>query len=313
MNRRRFLKNVSTGLFVPFVAKAQPFSFNDHAFMAQGTSCPDAFATTTANAWAAQCTTNGEAPIASVTTAVANFVCDCVNAGVWSKLKMCNPCAPGTNFWYVTITPLIAGGGNQPWVVTGAGTNAPMANGLVAVGSPNVWETAINLSTLMTSINNAGITIYGYSIPNALSTDLGVYDNSNNNSFHAFLNFTGNGSLGRIGLNANGTSSAFPGNGYFSFNRISSTDMRAFWANSTNVHSQLGSTQTGSNAGASFINQALCPVGGLFNTPAGVYVNQATGNVWSFIALHDGLTASQSSSLFDAVQKMRVAFGGGSR
>jgi len=36
MNRRRFIKNIATGLFVPLVARAQPFSFNDQPFMAQG-------------------------------------------------------------------------------------------------------------------------------------------------------------------------------------------------------------------------------------------------------------------------------------
>jgi hypothetical protein len=262
-------------------------------------------------AWVANCTSAGETPTDPVIAAVKTLYIDCRIGGVWPKMKMLNPCAPGTNFWDVTRTPLLAGNGSQSWAATGGGANAPMPNGLVAAGSPNVWETTINLSTLMTSINNAGITIYGYSIPLALATDLGVYDNSNNNSFHAFLNFTGNGSLGRIGLNANGTASAFPGNGYFSFNRTSSTDMRAFWANSMNPHAQLGATQAGSNAGASFINQAKCPVGGLWNTPANVYVNQASSNMWSFIALHDGLTESESSAFFTAIQKYRMAVNGG--
>jgi len=38
MNRRRFIKSAATGLFVPFVARAQPFSFNDQPFIAQASS-----------------------------------------------------------------------------------------------------------------------------------------------------------------------------------------------------------------------------------------------------------------------------------
>jgi hypothetical protein len=40
-------------------------------------------------------------------------------------------------------------------------------------------------------------------------------------------------------------------------------------------------------------------------------INYPTGKRLSFVAFHDGLTLAQSAVLYAAVQKMRMAMGGG--
>ena len=81
-----------------------------------------------------------------------------------------------------------------------------------------------------------------------------------------------------------------------------------FFANSTYPHIQIGTTATGT---MSQVKQAV-PVY-LFTTYVidsdGTYGN--TNSRISFAALHDGLTASESSALYNLVQTMRTSLGGG--
>jgi hypothetical protein len=96
------------------------------------------------------------------------------------------------------------------------------------------------------------------------------------------------------------------GAGYYSANRVGINDFRLFKAHSSLAHGQVGGIATG---GGNPPNLAMAAWGGWYQSVGAI--NYPTGKRLSFVAFHDGLTQAQSAVLYAAVQKMRVAMGGG--
>jgi hypothetical protein len=150
--------------------------------------------------------------------------------------------------------------------------------------------------------NNFGFTLYFKNLIQGGQFELGCFDGS------LFLGgrFRFNDTTCKAAIcdNNNYVGTTYPGSpGYFSTNRISSTDLRMFWANSTNAHQQFSTTVTASNS-FGFPSASLQ----LFSLDLSSGFTNAT---ISFSAFHQALTAAESANFFNAVQALRTALGGG--
>lgn len=203
-------------------------------------------------------------------------------------------------------TPFYKTAGNDPWIENNGPAPGFNVNGFSNNGAQNyLHRTGVIPNAAYPSSTNAGFSLYAFSVPQASTLQFGAYDGTR--LIGCRLNYPGLGSQGAISnSNANyAGSAAFAGNGYYSFNRISGTDFRAFFANSTNAHAQIGSTQAANDAisigielYSLLVNQSNSPgFGGACTL--------------SFVAIHAALTAAQSSSFFNRIQTFRKALGGG--
>jgi hypothetical protein len=93
--------------------------------------------------------------------------------------------------------------------------------------------------------------------------------------------------------------------GFTSLNRTSSSSLVAYKANSGVGHTSIASNANvgGTLPSASIRCLATCNTGSIVS-------NWSTKRL-SFAAVHLGLTSSESSAFFNAIQALRVAFGGG--
>ena len=94
--------------------------------------------------------------------------------------------------------------------------------------------------------------------------------------------------------------------GYYSLNRLTSTDLRAYFANSGNAFAQIGSSAVASTAipNTNHVNVWACA------SPADSGIS-FTDRRLSYISFHDGFTANESKLEFNRVQALRTALGGG--
>jgi hypothetical protein len=97
--------------------------------------------------------------------------------------------------------------------------------------------------------------------------------------------------------------------GYFSVNRTSSTQIDMYFGNSSTPHFDLAPGGGGAQTGAIITDQRLFAFALNSNGSPASY----TPNAISFLAVHQGLTASDSLNFFNAIQTLRIALGGGFR
>ncbi len=306
MKRRAFLKGLSAGgIFVPQIIRAQtwPYTYSD----------PQMYAKVMANlvhplatSWATRVVTNGGAApsLASVAT-LSNFAYALDAAGLTSSFLALNCFAPDSLI--ACITPLIITYGGAAWTSTGFFSYDVTANGLTGDGVTkrlNTWVTGANFP----SSDNAGVTLYASAASNApANRDIGFTDYTGSNAIYMAVNEGGNFG-GYLPSSANVISGTTQGPGYYSLNRVSSTDLRMYYAKSSSAHAQIGATGTTSDttAFAAYNIYVFCQF--LWNT-GGTYGNSI--NRLSFVALHSGFSAAQSASFYSAVQALRTALGGG--
>jgi hypothetical protein len=261
--------------------------------------------------WVANVVANGDpAPSGTVQTAVCTF------ANAVSILKARTPyigvIAPGSTA--ITLrTPLFPGPINNPpplWSASVAGGDS--VNGLTAnAGANRFWGVQWGSDAL--SINNCGFSIY---MPITAGVgaflDFGGYDGTN--GVYAGLNFTGATVVFTIGLAALQASIAYPGPGFFSFNRTASNVLKVYWGNSTNPIAQIGATVVGDNSLGAFPGGTAATQGyflGAVNQ-AGIGAISQSNNTYSYLSMHDGYALADVQQEFAAVQAMRISDGGGS-
>lgn len=249
------------------------------------------------SAWSARVVANGGAqPSSATVTAINTFYTALVSAGISSKMKHINCMAPDSIT--AALTPLIVGTGNNPWINVGGCSVG--VGGLATGGNTQYVKSGFNPVAGFSSDNDVGFSAYNPSAPATASDSLGLATDGGN--------FFGRFGTSLIGCYAawapaygGGTPCCPPG--FHSTNRVGSTTINCYEANSGTAFN-LVATGAGSGTRPNFDvwfgtwNNAGSPANGQHVT-------------YSFAAFHQGLTSSEAHALYDAVQAMRVSFGGG--
>jgi len=209
------------------------------------------------------------------------------------------------------ITPLIPYGGNNPWTNMGPFVAGDLSvNGLKGDGSTKYLKTGLVANTIFSDNSNSGIALYcATDDAGGGSWEVGAGDNLGANTA-MFLNIAGvdtfyatNSALGSVA----GTLPV----GFHGFHDGNATDgplngMNIFVANSVTsfqsiVHAGFG----GSNAHPA--QQFYIFADNNNGTVQGPYSPRRL----SFCAFHNSMTSGEVQSLYNAVQALRVALGGG--
>ena len=314
--RRAFLgglRRLASGLFVPSAfailheletheAQAQPLTLNDPVMgvaSSGGAACSDGGVTSN---WAARVVTNGGTAIpAANQTAVCNMVAGLISDGVWSNVLVMNVLDPTSLIG--SHTPLKVGTGIDPWTSNYVSGDLS-ANGLTGDGSSKHATTGF-FGDSWSSTGSVGFFAYCYtsgSAGNGLVNGLG---DAGNTMVWGIVAASGGNATFYNGLYAGNIVVAAPGNGYFSSQRVSTTDHRAYWANGSNAHQQLGSNLT-NNAGT------------LQHSPfwigcSDTVFNDCSNATLSVVGLTNGLVSADDAKLFSRIQTYLVARGGGFR
>lgn len=203
-------------------------------------------------------------------------------------------------------TPLYYTHGNSPWTnvsFTDADLNV---NGLKGDGSSKYLNTGLNPATMYTSDNSAGITFYVSEGNDLEQRDIGCDTaGSYNPAMMAYAGYLGTSYWDCYNFNTGRVSAANSlYSGYMSFNRPAANLQTTHRFNSRLSHSLLTS---GTGAPGARPNLVLfCFAGNESGTPT-----SRSSKRFSFVAVHEGLTADESLTFSWIVQNYRVKLGGG--
>lgn len=259
----------------------------------------------TALAWAAQVVVNGGTPItAGSLSAVSTFCYALDNAGLTSLLKVVNVFAPDS--MTATRTPLIQTGGNNPWLESNLIPSDLTVNGLKG-NHLNKWvEPGIIPSSFMTIATGHGC---AYVSEDDITTAQNEYGATSSaaDALRLYYHYTDNTTvICFYGNFVSSTLSVGALTGYLCTSRTAANRVDVYYANSLNPHSSVFNDTTVETSGPS----ATRPMYVLASNENGVSTNQS-GKRISFVSFGLGLTSAQSLALFNAVQALRIAFGGG--
>lgn len=267
-------------------------SINDLPFLAIG------------DEWARRVVANGgAAPSGNTLRAVASFRASVKS--ILSQIVLCNIFAPDS--YYAAMTPLIQGPSAAIWPIATPGYPAQSVNGwtMGSVLDPRI-NAVFTPSTSGLSFNNLGIVLYGYDLTDSNGgKDFGASHVATGDGLF-FYNSGGNhaAQIGKVPLTVAGAAT----NGFYSIQRTSSTNLNMYFANSTNAHASVASDSTLETGDISTLN---------FPTSMGLNVDGTVGfcsnRIYSFLAITTGMNATDSATLYAAVQQLRVNIGGGFR
>jgi len=211
----------------------------------------------------------------------------------------------------MTRTPFYVGGGADPWQNQSFAAADLTVNGLISDGATKYLVTLLD-PTLMgwTPASDCGLSVYvldGSS--NAGWGEMGVNKPSNSSvNMVLFCNLSGTSYGELIGFPTGTASGAAPNKaGFYGVSRTGVNAATLYFGNSTTPFAALGTT-----VGAAGVPPARgMLVHALANDDAGGVNNFTSGRRISFAAFHKGLTLAQHQALFNRVQALRVALGGG--
>lgn len=256
-----------------------------------------------ATSWASRVVINGGASPSSNTVFALSTFCYALDAAsLSSKMIAVNCFAPDSLI--AAITPLIVGPGNDPWINHNNAFHAGdlTVNGLHGDGATTFLQTGVKPSDMTGQPNSGGYTIYFYTCPSEASTDLAVYLSPDQ---AGLFNLSGTVIFDCWNYSSGATSVSLPGFiGYVSGNRVSASETHIYAANSGTAHYSAGGSSgaPGTAPNADLWAWAMNATG----TPSYLSTKRL-----SFIAMHQGLTATASLNFYNAVQALRVALGGG--
>jgi hypothetical protein len=260
-------------------------------------------------AWSLKVVSNGgAAPSTATANALIAFVESLIASGVWSKMVAVNCFVPDS--LTASLTPLLPGTGSNPWVNHNFALGDLSVIGLAGDGSSKYLDTGLPPS-LMTYAS-MGVTLYAAVNPAGGSgTDWGAYDTAYNHASVLQIDRVSDRNCvwdspftGRMNtVNTNFT-------GYISFNRTGVAVNDVYAASSSLSHAKLMATNTvnvsASNPPCNFKNFVFAG-----NNNGGVGVGDYSHRTLSFAAFHVGLSITESASLYNSVQALRTALGGG--
>ncbi len=256
--------------------------------------------------WAARVVVNGgAAPAITSVAALSTFWSAIQSAGIDSKMLSVMCYSPDNLI--ASITPLYKTVGNDPWTNTGPFVSGDLTTGgLTGDGTSKYLKTGIIPNTHVASVNSVGLTVYSITASDAITVvELGCAS-SGTAQLEIYFGYSGvsywdawNTSNGRISA-ANSLWS-----GFLSGNRTAVNAAAIYRANSGNAFNTLVSGSV-SNTGTRSTNELYAHCTNSVGTPLAFSTRQI-----SFMAVHAGLTSGEAQSLYNAVQTMRTALGGG--
>lgn len=264
--------------------------------------------------WAQRVVTNGGSlPSTSTQVAISTFYRGLVNYSLFTKMATLNCYAPDNLI--ACITPLITRDGNDPWTNHNFVSSDLTVNGLKGDGSSKYLDMNFNFGHFPSIISstNAGATVYNFDAFNSSSTTgyaIGVGGAANSSQFALYADTAGvyQAYLWRfvnVGQDfLQGTSPSF--GAYFSSNRTGASRQDVYLANSFTPHS-ASATGTGTQTGAIIADQ---PVIAHAINAVGSITGFCNGRL-SFLAVHSGLSTTDSVNFFNLIQQLRISFGGG--
>lgn len=258
--------------------------------------------------WARRVQNNGGARPSQATINAAGVFWNALEtAGIRSKMKALNFIAPDSLI--AAITPFIKGPGLDPWTNTAFVAGDLSVNGLAGNGSSKYLDTGFNGSTHINTSLNAGVSYYTPNLTGAANASRMVFGSFSDGGLtdfyqtphHSAAN-TASGIGGWSGTNQ--INVATRGSGFYSANRTNNTTHKLYFAGGATAHLEIGSAAGAANTALN----ATCPA---FAVKHAAAIEQYYTHRLSFLAVHLGLTESESSALYDAVTALRVALGGG--
>jgi hypothetical protein len=300
MNRRKFVKNVATGLFVPSLMLARKSS------AASGMIVNPYFgiSPTTQN-WLTRIAAAGGATPSAATIGVMNQMGNTLAAAGLASLMVYLVVYVPDNL-IASITPYIKTAGNDSCVNHNFVTGDLTIDGLKGNGTSKYLDSGCDPLTCFPSDASAGQGCYISNIPSAESRCEGSAEgNFPNGQFSLFANF--NGLLEPCAWTFASTPiGTLPSNttaGYV-FGSIIAGTMTAFFANSSNAHASIATHAAGGTrpGGTPYIFFAENSVGTI-----GLWTTKRLSA--SFLTLT--LTAGQSSTFFTTLDNCRRGLGGG--
>jgi len=213
--------------------------------------------------------------------------------------------------------PLIYQNGFELWTNNAFAASNLTVNGLTGDGTTKFLGTAINPTTVVQggfSDTSAGMTILNFLAPTSSGDHEFAVNGTAANSLFSLLNESGvlkfycwkfvTVNTEFVAITAPSPGATWPG--YLSGNRTAANAIRLDWV--TNSVWNIATNGTGNQTGArtSMTNLYAHAISG----PGTVAASWSDRTI-SFIALHPGLTTTQSSNLWIRVFNLRTAFGGG--
>lgn len=259
--------------------------------------------------WAARLNASSITP-SDVQVAASNVLVKTLKkTPVWNKMLVINTLLNLGNIVSTTIPLLV---GPSAWQNGPTGTNpyvnADLTNdGLLGNGN-KFLNVGCTPATLWSSAASVGFSEYVFSyVSNSNWSEMGCTGGGN---ILQFFSGIASGNMEYDCLN-NGndvvaTTSPQIG-GFYSGSRVSATDSRVFFGNSTNTFAQKGTTNTNTQTGTL---TGLVNIWAMGTNNSGPLFN--TGRRISFMAWHQGLSLDETNILFSAVQTFRTSVGGGS-
>jgi hypothetical protein len=295
-------QNFYDGNFSLQVTDVASRTFNSNTCAAAGEST---------SAWGAQVQANGGAlPSGASMNAVNEFLDGLSQDGTTSLIIAACVFAPDSLI--AMATPVIANAGNVLWTNHNFVLGDLTVNGLTGDGATKYLDTGIipNATALVTTegclaayaynANTAAVGVEIGASSGSAGTDLLLVTNLNGFGFQTFVDIY-NASGGRVAL-------ATPGNGFYIGSRTASNAMSVYFANSGTAWSAVGSTG-GDGSGLAGAGMKIFVFADGRNNSAQSFCNSTL----SFSLVAHGLTSAQGQAIYNRVQTLRTAFGGGFR
>ena len=261
----------------------------------------------TASDWAARVVTNGGAAVSDNTLAAVSNFCGALDAAAITVLMSAvNVFAPDNLI--ASITPLIVGVGVDPWTNTNFVAADLSIQGLKGNGSNKYLDSGVVANAAFSGTTEGGISLYNTfaTIPTTQSEMAGGSSATVNillescSGANAIFNCFSNGN----GQVSGATNLPF-GLGFTSGNRTTASAASIYTANSIVAFSALATSALTNIQNPQAFSIAV------FAVNYNAVISRYSGKRLSFAAIHHGLTSAQCQALYNAVQQMRQAFGGG--
>lgn len=271
--------------------------------------------------WAARVVTNGGAEVSIDNREILSTFMDGLDAaGLTNKMVVLNLFVPDNLI--AACTPLIVNAGNDPWTNANFVAGDLTTHGLKGNGTNKYLNTGVITSTLPAPFGrySAGVSMmFQHDVPftngvlmSAAGSATGsAFGTATLNTPQIYGNVWGTSAMG-VGDHVNWTSGngiANPWSGFVSHSRNSTTDYKMYAARVTVT--PLAFTQVAS--------VAVAPNGNVIPTyPMYVFCQNAVGTAnffsaarLSFAAVHSGLDATETETLYNLVAAARTGIGAG--
>ena len=257
----------------------------------------------TATGWASRVVTNGGAAPSDYNVARVSDFCGALDAAGITPL-MIDVCIFAPDNLIASITPLINLLGNDPWTNHNFIADDLTVSGLRGDGTSKYLDTGVVANVAFSGTGEGGLSLYNTFADQGSGVDFYAGQSPN---FLGMLCCSGGQAFFDCWNNTTSRVSGTPltyGLGFTSGNRISSSDSKLYTASSVSPFAQIGTL--GSVAGATMTENLFLFCNNASGTPGSYTVKR-----FSFAAIHKGLTSTQCQALYNAVQALRQAFGGG--